>query len=39
MDQNKELEKKIKRLKEDYKIIFGSEEGQRVIGGHLYKMS
>ena len=31
MDQNKELEKKIKRLREDYKIIFGSEEGQRVL--------
>ena len=38
MDHNKELEK-IKRLKEDYKIIFGSEEGQRVFRGHLYKMS
>ena len=31
MDQNKELEKRLKRLKEDYKIIFGSEEGQRVL--------
>ena len=31
MDHNKEKEKKIKRLKEDYKIIFGSEEGQRVL--------
>ena len=31
MDHNKEIEKKLKRLKEDYKIIFGSEEGQRVL--------
>ena len=31
MDHNKELEKKLKRLREDYKIIFGSEEGQRVL--------
>ena len=31
MDHNKEIEKKIKRLKEDYKIVFGSEEGKRVL--------
>jgi hypothetical protein len=31
MDHNKEVEKKIKQLKEDYKITFGSEEGQRVM--------
>ena len=31
MDQNIELEKKIKRLREAYTIIFGSEEGQRVL--------
>ena len=31
MDQNKEIEKKLKRLQEDYKIVFGSEEGQRVL--------
>ena len=31
MDHNKEVEKKIKQLREDYKITFGSEEGQRVM--------
>tara|TARA_R110001583_G_scaffold37454_2_gene122004 strand:+ start:404 stop:625 length:222 start_codon:yes stop_codon:yes gene_type:complete len=31
MDHNKEVEKKIKQLKEDYKITFGSEEGKRVL--------
>ena len=31
MDHNKEAEKKIKLLKEDYKITFGSEEGKRVL--------
>ena len=30
MDQ-KELEKKIKQLQEDYKIIFNSDEGSRVM--------
>ena len=30
MDQ-KELEKKIKQLQEDYKIMFNSDEGSRVM--------
>ena len=38
MNNNKEIEKKIKQLREDYKIVFGSDEGKRV-RGHLYKMS
>tara|TARA_R110002012_G_scaffold77438_1_gene196540 strand:+ start:794 stop:1015 length:222 start_codon:yes stop_codon:yes gene_type:complete len=31
MDHNKEVEKKIKQLKEDYKITFGSDQGQKVL--------
>ena len=31
MDQNKELEDKLKSLKEDYKITFSTEQGQRVL--------
>ena len=31
MDHNKEIEKKLKQLKADYKITFGSDEGQRVL--------
>ena len=31
MDQNKEIEKKIKQLREDYTTVFGSEEGNRVL--------
>jgi len=31
MDHNKEIEKKIKQLREDYKIVFGSDEGKRVL--------
>ena len=31
MDHNKELEKKIKQLREDYKVVFGSDEGKRVL--------
>ena len=31
MDHNKEAEKKIKQLREDYKTVFGSEEGKRVL--------
>ena len=31
MDHNKEIEKKIKQLREDYKTIFGSDEGKRVL--------
>ena len=31
MDHNKEIEKKLKQLKSDYKITFGSDEGQRVL--------
>jgi|TARA_B110000977_G_C10582134_1_gene300845 hypothetical protein len=31
MDHNKEVEKKIKQIREDYKITFGSEEGKRVL--------
>ena len=31
MDQNKEIEKKFKQLKDDYKFIFNSEEGKRVL--------
>tara|TARA_Y100000004_G_scaffold84015_1_gene94303 strand:- start:638 stop:859 length:222 start_codon:yes stop_codon:yes gene_type:complete len=31
MDHNKELEKRFKQLKDDYKFIFNSEEGKRVL--------
>ena len=31
MDHNKELEKKIKQLREDYKIVFGSDQGKKVL--------
>ena len=32
MDQNnKEIEKKIAQLRKDYKIVFGSDEGKRVL--------
>ena len=31
MDHNKEIEKKFKQLKDDYKFIFNSEEGKRVL--------
>ena len=31
MDHNKEAEKKIKQLREDYKTVFGSDEGKRVL--------
>ncbi len=31
MDHNKELEKKIKQLREDYKIVFNTDEGSRVL--------
>ena len=31
MDHNKEVEKKIKQLKADYKFVFGSDEGKRVL--------
>ena len=31
MDHNKEVQKKIKQLREDYKITFGSDEGKRVL--------
>ena len=31
MDHNKEIQKKIKQLQKDYKIVFGSDEGQRVL--------
>ena len=31
MDHNKEIEKKLKQLQKDYKITFGSDEGQRVL--------
>ena len=31
MDHNKEVEKKIAQLKKDYKIVFGSDEGKRVL--------
>ena len=30
-NHNKEVEKKIAQLREDYKIIFGSDEGKRVL--------
>jgi hypothetical protein len=30
MDHNKEVQKKVKQLQADYKITFGSDEGQRV---------
>ena len=31
MDHNKEIEKKLAQLKKDYKIVFGSDEGKRVL--------
>jgi hypothetical protein len=31
MDHNKEVQKKVKQLQADYKITFGSDEGQRVL--------
>ena len=31
MDHNKEVEKKLKQLKADYKFVFGSDEGNRVL--------
>ena len=31
MEHNKEIEKKFKQLKDDYKFIFNSEEGKRVL--------
>ena len=31
MDHNKEVEKKLAQLKKDYKIVFGSDEGKRVL--------
>ena len=31
MDHNKEVEKKLAQLRSDYKIIFGSDEGKRVL--------
>lgn len=31
MDHNKDIEKKLAQLKKDYKIVFGSDEGKRVL--------
>ena len=31
MDHNKEVEKKLAQLKADYKFVFGSDEGKRVL--------
>jgi hypothetical protein len=31
MDHNKEVQKKIEQLRKDYKIVFGSDEGKRVL--------
>ena len=31
MDHNKEVQKKIEQLRNDYKIIFGTDEGKRVL--------
>ena len=31
MDHNKQIQKKLDQLKNDYKIVFGSEEGKRVL--------
>ena len=31
MDHNKEIEKKVKQLREDYKTVFGTDEGKRVL--------
>jgi hypothetical protein len=31
MDHNKEVEKKLSQLKADYKFVFGSDEGKRVL--------
>jgi len=31
MDHNKQVEKKLAQLKADYKFVFGSDEGKRVL--------
>ena len=31
MDHNKEAQKRIEQLRKDYKIVFGSDEGKRVL--------
>ena len=31
MDHNKEQQKKLEQLRKDYKIVFGSDEGLRVL--------
>ena len=31
MDHNKEQEKKLKQLRQDYKIVFGTDEGKKVL--------
>ena len=31
MDHNKEVQKRIEQLRKDYKIVFGSDEGKRVL--------
>ena len=31
MDHNKEIEKKVKQLREDYKTVFGSDDGKMVM--------
>jgi len=31
MDHNKEVQKKIEQLRNDYKIIFNTDEGKRVL--------
>jgi len=31
MDHNKEAQKRVEQLRKDYKIVFGSDEGKRVL--------
>ena len=31
MDHNKEATKRVEQLRKDYKIVFGSDEGKRVL--------
>jgi hypothetical protein len=31
MDHNKQIQKKLDQLRNDYKIVFGSDEGKRVL--------
>jgi hypothetical protein len=31
MDHTKEIEKKVKQLRDDYKTVFGADQGKRVL--------